>query len=112
MVLKVTITRVEDARQGISANGLPYCRRSIVVAFQNGSQTGEVINQAIAVDLVGEDAQRSYTQFQTIELELTFSVSNFKGRNYQNVRGKVVQPVSSTLPNNTASSSDIFGSGR
>lgn len=112
MVLKVTITRVEEARQGISTNGLPYCRRSIVVAFQEGSQTGEVINQAITVDLVGEDAQRSYTQFQVIELELTFSVSNFKGRNYQNVRGKVVQPMQTALPDNSASSGNIFGSGR
>lgn len=109
MVLKVTITRVEEARTGISANGLPYCRRSLVVAFQEGSQTGQIINQAISVDLTGDDAQRSYTQFQQVEMELFFSVSNYKGRNYQNVRASIVQPQVIPTTSSTPGSSNIFG---
>lgn len=112
MVLKVTVTRVEEARTGISANGLPYCRRSIVVAFQEGAMTGQTINQALTVDLTGEDAQRSYVQFQQVELELFFSVSNYKGKNYQNIRATVVQQQQPQMQAPTSSSSNIFGSGQ
>lgn len=109
MILDVTITRVEEARSGISANGLPYCRRSIVVAFQEGSNSGQLVNQAISVDLVGEDAQRQYTQFQQVKLELVFSVSSYKGRNYQNVRGTIVQPQVMTPVQEQAPQTNIFG---
>lgn len=90
MILEGQITRVEEVREGVAANGLPYCRRTIVVAFQEASQDGTVLNQAIVLDISGEEAKRKYVQFQTIKLELRFSVSTYKGRMYQDVRGKII----------------------
>lgn len=90
MILEGQITRVEEVREGVAANGLPYCRRTVVVAFQEASQDGTILNQAIALDISGEEAKRQYVQFQTIKLELRFSVSSFKGRMYQDVRGKII----------------------
>lgn len=90
MILEGQITRVEEARSGVAANGLPYCRRTIVVAFQEGAQDGTVLNQAISVDLTGDDAKLQFVQFQPVKMELRFSVSAFKGRLYQDVRGKII----------------------
>lgn len=98
MIIDAQITRVEEARSGVAANGLPYCRRTIVIAFQEQSQDGQVFNQAISVDLTGEDAQRQYAQFQNVTIELRFSVSSYKGRIYQDVRGHIVQQSSQTGP--------------
>lgn len=90
MVIDAQITRVEEARSGIAANGLPYCRRTIVIAFAEKANDGNVLNQAMSVDLSGEDAQRQYTQFQQVTVELRFSVSAYKGRLYQDVRGHII----------------------
>lgn len=90
MVIDAQITRVEDARSGVAANGLPYCRRNIVIAFAEKGTDGNVINHAITVDLAGEDAQRTYAQFQQVTIELRFAVSAYKGRVYQDVRGHIL----------------------
>lgn len=92
MIIDVQVTRVEEARSGIAANGLPYCRRTIVVAFQEGSNDGQVINQALAVDLSGEDAQRNYVQFQQLTIEVRFNVSAYRDKIYLNARATIVQP--------------------
>lgn len=109
MILDAQVTRVEEARTGVAANGLPYCRRTIVVAFQEGGQDGNVLNQAMAIDLSGEDAGRQYVQFQQVSVELRFSVSAYKGRIYQDVRGKIIQPATSQNPVNQSTQQSQYG---
>lgn len=92
MLVKAQVTKVEDLVSGISTNGLPYYRRTIVVAFAEPLADGTTYNSCLAVGLRGEDAQAQYMQFQQLELSVTFRVSNFKGRWYQEVDGIVVKP--------------------
>lgn len=95
MIIDAQVTRVEEARKGISVQGIPYCRRSIVIAFAEEASDKQVINHAITLDLSGQDAERNYAQFQQVRVELRFAVSAYKGRLYQDVRGTILptQPV-------------------
>lgn len=92
MLVKAQVTKVEDLNSGISTNGLPYYRRTIVVAFAEPLADGTTYNSCLAVTLKGTDAQAQYMQFQQLDLSVTFRVSNFKGRWYQEVDGVVIQP--------------------
>lgn len=109
MIIDAQITRVDEARSGVAANGLPYCRRTIVIAFAEKASDGNVLNHALTVDLAGEDAQRQYTQFQQVTVEVRFSVSSYKGRVYQDVRGKIMPAQPQGAPSAPMEQQGFFG---
>lgn len=91
MKVKAQITKVEELRSGIATNGLPYYRRTIVIAYAEPIEGGGTYNNAMCINLKGEDAQQNYQQFQQVELDVTFRVSNFKSRWYQEIDGVIVK---------------------